>query len=143
MEYALNQRYIFEVDFTVIMKIKAAERNESIHYIHYICKETISCHEMLPPSEKRREIAELLVLTVSFSSFFTICPLFFSSFSANASLCCHSTFCYQTPSFSHLFILSWEPCLSAYSLYILLSSPPLLLSFTSPRVSCHLLCSQR
>ena len=52
---------------------------------------------------------------------FNFCPLPRFSLSTNASLCCHSTFCYQTPSLSHLFILSWEPCLSPYSLYILLS----------------------
>lgn len=73
---------------------------------------------------------------------FNFCPLPRFSLSTNASLCCHSTFCYQTPSLSHLFILSWEPCLSPYSLYILLFYSPLLLSLSSPGVSCHFLCSQ-
>lgn len=73
---------------------------------------------------------------------FKFCPLPSFSLSTNVSLCCHSTSCYQTPSFSHLFTLSWEPCLSPYSLYIFLSYPPLLLFLSSPGVSCHFRCSQ-
>lgn len=69
---------------------------------------------------------------------FKFCPPPHFSFLTNASLCCHSTSRYQTSSLSHLFILSWEPCLSLYSLYIILSY----FSLSSPGVSCHLLCSQ-
>lgn len=49
------------------------------------------------------------------------CPLPCFSLPTNASLCCHSTSRYQTPTLSHLLKLSWEPCLSPYSLYIFLS----------------------
>lgn len=80
------------------------------------------------------------------SFFFLIskfCTRSHSALSTNSSLCCHSTSCSQTPSFSHLFILSWEPCLSPYSLYILLSNSPLLLSLSSSGVSCHFPSSQR
>lgn len=83
-----------------------------------------------------------LLLSVSLL-IFSFCPLPHFSLSTNASLCCHSTFCYQTPSLSHLFILSWEPCLSPYSLYVLVFYSPLLLSLSFPWVSCHFLCSQQ
>lgn len=89
--------------------------------------------------EKRRKLLWSL-LSVSLP-IFILCPLARFSLSTNASLCCHSTSHYQTPLLSHLFILSWEPCLSPYSLCILLSyflflprsllSPPMVPSGTS------------
>lgn len=47
---------------------------------------------------------------------FNFCPHPHFSLPTNASLCCHSMSCYQTPLSSYF---SWEPRLSPYSLYIL------------------------
>lgn len=136
MDYALNQQNIWS-RLTVITKLKAAEHNESIYYIHHMCNDK-TIWEFYLQKKGQKSQAFWYLLSASFL-LFNFCPLPHFSLSTNASLCCHSTSRYQTPSLSHLFILSWEPCLSPFSLYILLSYPPLLSFFLpqeSPVTSC-------
>lgn len=113
------------------MKLKIVKTNKkNQHYISHMCSEWY-----------------FLIISAHYCHFFFLfskfCTRSHSALSTNSSLCCHSTSCSQTPSFSHLFTLSWEPCLSPYSLYILLSNSPLLLSLSSSGVSCHFPSSQR
>ncbi len=116
MDCASNQPNIWSRR-TVIRKLRAEEDNESIHYMQHESNDK-TIWEFYLQRKGRKLQALWSLLSVSLLIFY-FCPLLSFSLSTNASLCCHSTSRYQTPLLSHLFILSWEPCLSPYSLHIL------------------------